>query len=307
MDVLTTITEYKQHLKAAGYAAATMDSYRKNLDHFRHYLQDLKVSDLRTVTHRMLFDYQAFVMAQPIAMESKALKLRPVKRLFEHLVRTHKLLINPAEGIVETCRVNRKIGPVLSVEEVKKLMDQPNLSLKTGFRDRAVMEVLYSTAIRLEELVHLKIHHVDFKERVLYIRKGKGNKQRVVPLGKTAARFLKEYLKKIRPYYAKKNPKEPRLWLNHHGGVLSKASIRANVRVYRLAAGLQKPVSPHGLRRSCATHLLQQGVDIRYIQQLLGHRHLSTTQKYTQIMPVDVKKMHAKTHPGVKDGKENDD
>lgn len=308
MDVLTTIAEYKQHLKAAGYAVATMDSYRKNLDQFRRHLDGLGVTDLRTVTHRMIFDYQAYVMAQPIAMESKALKLRPVKRLFEHLVKTHKLLINPAEGIVETCRKNRKIGPVMSVEEVKKLMKQPNLSLKTGIRDRAVMEVLYATAIRLDELLHLEIYHVDFKDKVLYIRKGKGARQRVVPLGKSAAAFLKEYLEKIRPHYAGKNPKERRLWLNHHGRVMTKESIRANLRTYRLSAGIKTPVSPHGFRRSCATHLLQQGVDIRYIQKLLGHRHLSTTQTYTKIMPVDVKKTHDKTHPGVKkDDKGNDD
>lgn len=299
MDVLTTISKYKLYLKAAGYAPATMDSYRKNLDQFCRYLAGLKVIDLRTVTHRMILDYQAYVMAQPIAMESKALKLRPVKRLFEHLVDTHKLLINPAEGIVETCRINRKIGPVLSVEEVKKLMQQPNLSLRTGIRDRAVMEVLYATAIRLAELLHLEIYHADFKDKVLYIRKGKGARQRVVPLGKSAAVFLKEYLEKIRPHYARKNPKERRLWLNHHGRVLTKESIRANLRTYRLAAGIKKPVSPHGLRRSCATHLLQQGVDIRYIQKLLGHRHLSTTQTYTKIMPVDVKKTHDETHPGV--------
>jgi len=312
LDVLTTITKYKQHLKAAGYAAATVDSYRKNLDQFCRYLQDLKVTDLRTVTNRMIFDYQAHVMAQPIAMESKALKLRPVKRLFEHLVSTHKLLINPAEGIVETSRKNRRIGPVMSVEEVKKLMEQPNLSLKTGIRDRALMEVLYATAIRLDELLHLEIYHADFKDKVLHIRKGKGGRQRVVPLGKSAAVWLREYLEKIRPYYAQKNPEERRLWLNHHGRVLTKASIRAALRTYRLAAGIKTPVSPHGFRRSCATHLLQQGVDIRYIQKLLGHRRLSTTQAYTKVMPVDVKKTHDKTHPGAtstkdKDGKDHDD
>ena len=308
MDVLTTITEYKLHLKAAGYAAATMDSYRKGLDQFCRYLAGLKVTDLRTVTHRMIVDYQAFVMAQPIAMESKALKLRPVKRLFEHLVSTHKLLINPAEGIVETSRKNRKIGPVMSIEQVKKLMAQPNLSLKTGIRDRAVMEVLYSTAIRLDELLHLEIYHVDFKDKVLYIRKGKGARQRVVPLGKSAAVWLREYLEKIRPHYAKNSPRQRRLWLNHHGRVLTKESIRTSLRTYRLAAGIKTPVSPHGFRRSCATHLLQQGVDIRYIQKLLGHRHLSTTQTYTKIMPVDVKKTHDNTHPGVKkDNKDHDD
>ena len=186
-------------------------------------------------------------------------------------------------------------------------MQQPNLSLRTGIRDRAVMEVLYSTAIRLDELLHLEIYHADFKDKVLYIRKGKGAKQRVVPLGKTAAVWLREYLEKIRPHYAKKNPKERRLWLNHHGRVLTKESIRANLRTYRLSAGIKTPVSPHGFRRSCATHLLQQGVDIRYIQKLLGHRHLSTTQQYTKIMPVDVKKTHDKTHPGVKkDDKDHD-
>ena len=136
MDILTTIAEFKQHLKALGYADATMDSYRKNLDQFCRYLKAQNVADMRKVTHGLICDYQQAVMAQPIAMESKALKLRPVKRLFEYLVKTHKLLINPTEGIVKTCRKGRKIGPVLTVEEVKILMDQPNLSLRTGIRDR---------------------------------------------------------------------------------------------------------------------------------------------------------------------------
>lgn len=301
MDVLTIITEYKLHLKAAGYAAATMDIYRKGLDQFSRYLQGLGGCDLRTVTHQMIVDYQASVMAEPIAMESKALKLRPVKRLFEHLVATHKLLINPTEGIVETCRKHRKIGPVLTIAEVQKLLDQPNTSLKTGIRDRAMMEVLYATAIRLDELLSLEIYHADFKDKVLYIRKAKGNKQRVVPLGKAAARWLREYLEKIRPSYARKNIKERRLFLLNTGMVMTAGAVRAALRAYRLCAGIKKPVSPHTLRRSCATHLLQQGADIRYIQKLLGHRHLSTTQTYTKIMPMEVKKTHAKTHPGVKD------
>ena len=108
MDILTTISEFKNHLKALGYADATLESYRKNLDLFCRYLQGRNIADMRTVTHPMICEYQASVMAQSIAMESKALKLRPVKRLFEYLVKTHKLLINPTEGIVETCRKNNK-------------------------------------------------------------------------------------------------------------------------------------------------------------------------------------------------------
>ncbi len=298
MDILTTIAEFKQHLKTIGYADATLESYRKNLDQFCRYLTGRDVADMRKVTHALICDYQQAVMAQPIAMESKALKLRPVKRLFEYLVKIHKLLINPTEGIVETCRKHRKIGPVLTLKEVKQLMEQPNLSLRTGIRDQAIMEVLYATAIRLDELLALEVYHVDLADKVLYIRKGKGRKQRVVPLGKAATARLREYLEKIRGHYAKKCPKQRCLFLLNTGAGLTPACIRSNLRKYRMEAGIVKPVSPHTFRRTCATHLLQAGVDIRYIQKLLGHRHLKTTQAYTKIMPVEVKRMHDKTHPG---------
>ena len=119
--------------------------------------------------------------------------------MFEYLVETHRLLVNPIEGIVETCRKNRKTGPVLTVAEVKKLLSQPDLSFKTQIRDKAIMEVFYSTAIRLNELLQLEIYHADLKDKVLYIRKGKGDKQRVVPLGKNAVKQLREYLCQRRP------------------------------------------------------------------------------------------------------------
>jgi integrase/recombinase XerD len=298
LDILATITEFKQHLRAIGYASATIANYRKYLDQFKRHLQDLGVSDMRKVTHQMIVDYQASVMVQPVAMETKALKIRPVKRLFEHLVKTHRLLINPCEGIVETCRKHRKIGSVLTLEEVKTLMDQPNLSLKTGIRDRAIMEVLYATAIRLDELLTLEIYHVDIKDKVLYIRKGKGKKQRVVPLGKVATGWLKEYLEKIRPYYARKRPRQRRLFLLNTGEAITAGTLRQAMRKYRNQAQITKPVSPHVFRRSCATHLLQQGADIRYIQKLLGHRSLRTTQAYTKVMPVEIKQTHESTHPG---------
>lgn len=298
LDAVITIAEFKDQLKARGYAQATVEGYTKNLNFFSQYLKECGVSDLRNVNRQLIDRYKSKVMSEPIAMESKALKIRPVKRLFEYLVETHKLLINPAEGIVETCRKNRRIGTVLTVDEIKSLLAQPNLSLKTHIRDRAIMEVLYSTGIRLDELLSLEVYHVDLKDKVLYIRKGKGNKQRVVPLGKNAAQHLREYLEKIRPYYARKNPRERRLFLLNTGLPLNQGSIRAFLRTYRIMAGITKPVSPQTLRRTCATHLLQQGADIRYIQELLGHSHLSTTQIYTRVMPVEVKETHDRTHPG---------
>ena len=251
------------------------------------------------MTRQAVLDYQATVCAMPLAMETKALRIRPVKRLFEYLVSSHRLLVDPTEGIVETNRKNRTLAPVLTIEEMARLLRQPNLSLRSQIRDRAIMEVLYCSGIRLGELLNLGVYDADLKDKVLYIRKGKGGKQRVVPLGQNACRYLKEYLEKIRPWWVRKKQKERKLFLNHSGSPLQAQSVRCFLRQYRIQAKIQKPVSPHTFRRTCATHLVQNGADIRYIQKLLGHRHIRTTQIYTRIVPVDVKAVHETTHPNV--------
>ena len=301
MDTVLIITEFKKQLKARGYAEATVHWYGRSLDLFKRYLAGNNISDIRTVNHQVILDFQAYLMTTSMAMESQAVHIRAVKRLFEYLTESHKLLINPTEGIVETSRRNRKIGPVLTVEEVKKLLDQPNLSKRTHIRDRAIIEVLYSTGIRLTELLSLEVYHVDLKDKVLYIRKGKGKKQRVVPMGEGAVKYLREYIDKIRPWHVRKNRKERSLFLTDSGFPLKKGSVQFFIRKYRIEAGIKKPVSPHTMRRTCATHLLQQGADIRYVQELLGHHHLRTTQYYTKVLPVEVKKTHEKTHPGSDD------
>lgn len=301
MDVVVTILEFKKYLASCGYASRTVDSYRDNLAPFAAYLQSLGISDLRQVTTTIIEDYRHQVMGTKLAAESKALRLRPVKRLFEHLVATHKLLINPAEGIIETNRKKRRIGPVLSLGEVKRLMAEPNLSLRPHLRNRAIMELMYATGIRINELVCLDVHDVELADKAVFIRKGKGRKQRVVPMGARATGFIKEYLENVRPWWARNNPRQPRLWLNHHGRAMTGNNVRSMLRRYRLAAGIKTPVSPQTLRRSCATHMLAAGADIRYVQQLLGHVRLTTTQFYTKVRPAEVKETHHKTHPKVDD------
>jgi integrase/recombinase XerD len=299
MEINLILIEFKQHLKARSYAEATIESYLMNLGHFKRYLEERSISDLKQCGQKIVLDYQAKVMAEPIAQESKALKIRSMKRLFDYLVQSNQLLLNPAEGLVETCRKNKKLGPVLGLDEMQKLLAQPNLSLRIEIRNKTIMEVMYATGIRLDELVNLEIYHVDLKEQVLYIRKGKGRKQRIVPLGKHAGQWLREYLEKIRPHYSKKNPKERRLFLNNQGLAITSGSIRQFLRVYSKSSGFKKNVSPHTFRRTCATHLLQQGADIRYIQKLLGHQSLKTTQIYTRVRPMEVKEMHERTHPKI--------
>lgn len=226
MNVVITIVEFKNHMKARGYAEGTINEYIRCLNKFKAYLKEHNIDDLRKVTRQVIFDYRIKVMSEPFAMETKATRIRAIKRLFEYLTSDHKLLINPAEG--------------------------------------------------------------------------KGKKQRVVPLSKGAVKYLKEYLEKIRPWHGRKNPKERSLFLNNSGLPLKKGSVQSFMRKYRIEAGIKKPVSPHTFRRTCATHLLQQGADIRYIQKLLGHRRLSTTQLYTKVIPVDVKEIHNKTHPNIR-------
>jgi integrase/recombinase XerD len=301
MDVAVTITEYKERLKALSYADATIEIYRIGLDRFREYLQGRNVTDLRTVTKQIMLDYKALVMAGTQAMETKALRIRPVKRLFEHLTENNLLLINPAEGIIETCRKHKKIGPTLTQEEMKILLQQPNMSFRGGIRDRAIMEVLYATAVRKNELLSLEVHDVDLRDGVIHVRKGKGKRQRVVPLGKTAAGYLREYLEKIRPHYNRKHPKERRLFLTCEGKPLTCGALQTTLYTYRKQAGINKSASPHVFRRSCATHMLQQGADIRYIQKLLGHASLATTQHYCKVIPIDIKKTHKETHPNGRD------
>lgn len=298
MKIQGIAVAFKRHLEGGGYATKTITCYSYYLSVFIEYLQDIGITDLKQVNHDTIRDYQLMVQNQKhLAEETKAMQIRPVKRLFIWLVETHRLLIDPTEKIKETNRKNRKLPPVLSIEEMQLLLQQPNLSLRIQVRDKAIMETLYSSGIRLNELVQLTIHDADMKDKVLFIRKGKGNQQRVVPIGKNAVKYLREYLTNIRPRYAKKKRKERKLFLTNEGKPLTGNTIRTALFYYKKAAGITKNASPHSFRRSCATHLLQQGADIRYVQQLLGHRNIKTTQHYTRVYPVDLKQTHTRTHP----------
>lgn len=303
METSTTITEFKRLLQARGYAPATIEAYWRDIKQFRDYLLDRGITDMRQVTREVIFDYQENVNKQPVATETKALKLRAVKRLFERLVESNRLLINPAEGLVETCRVNRPVGTVLSIEEIRTLLNAPDLSFSMQIRNRAIMEVLYASGIRHDELLRLEVYDADLKEGTLFIRKGKGRKQRVVPLGKRATGWLREYLEKVRSRSARLNPKARTLFLDRSGRPISGMAIRAFLQAYRKEAGIEKPVSVHTFRRTCATHLLQQGADIRYVQKLLGHAHLKTTQQYTKAAPTDIKQTHSRTHPNAQEAR----
>lgn len=298
MNIPQTITEYLQHLEGLGQAATTLASSKDNLNVFAKYLRERGVTDLLQVTGGIMADYRQRIMATTLAVTTKQKRLRIVVRLFTWLENKSALFINPAEGLADSIRTGCRIMPILTTMEVQNLMAQPDLHTKTGLRNRAIMELFYSSALRRAELCGLKVHDLDLGGRVVTVRSAKGGKDRMVPVGKSACYYLKRYLDEVRSTFAGKNRVNDSLFLTHRGATLAGGTVKDFLRRYQLQAGITKQRGSHILRRSCASHMLSGGADLRSIQELLGHEHLHTTQLYTFIAPVDLKEAHRKYHPG---------
>jgi integrase/recombinase XerD len=293
------------HMKVKNYSSGTRASYGRELLKFLEYLREKDIGDIRKVTRDLLQPYQLGITRQKdegsYTVATVALKIRAVKRFFEYLEASNHILINPAEYLKEPKKESRLPRAVLTEEEVGKILDQPNLSSMTGIRDRTILEVFYSTGIRLEEMVNLTIFDCDLQGGFLRVNKGKFAKDRVIPLGKHAIRFLKEYLSRVRPLHNRNNRNIRNLFLNLLGKPFSRVMIEIVVRKYAKAAGILKKVTPHVFRHTFATHLVKNGADITAVQRMLGHSSPRVTQIYAKVAGVEVKKTHQTAHPREKD------
>jgi len=307
MTFLDGMTALLSHLRLKKYSPATIDNYGDQLKRFGEWLERQCIHDLRKLTKQHIRDYQVYVKQEPIGRESQALRLRAVKRLFNHLVDQATILLDPTEGIQEVSRKEKLPRPILTKKEIDKLLAAPNVSLPQGIRDRALLEVLYATGVRVGELEKVTIHHVDLQTQTLQVRHAKGGRPRTVPLGKTATKWLKEYLTQVRPRLSKRRPFERRLFLVRGGKPLLQTMIRCLMQQYRKQVKIKKSVTPHILRHTCATHMMRQGADIRIIQQLLGHVSLKSTATYTRVVPLEVKATHQQYHPNERKDSNDDD
>jgi integrase/recombinase XerD len=216
-------------------------------------------------------------------------------QLFRSFTAAGLLLENPL-GRVEWPRRPRSLPrTTLSREEMEKLLRAPTLGRASGIRDRAILEVFYSTAIRLSELAHLDVRDIDFGRGTLIVRTGKGGKARVVPLGESAMGWLRRFLKDVRPGWASK--KALRLWVGQEGKAVSTQWIQKTVRRLGRKAGIAKPVTPHALRRTCATHLLASGASAWAVKGILGHADFKSLGRYVSLGAKEMREMHEKTHP----------
>jgi len=294
---------FKEHLTVLNRTPATINSY---CDHVRLFLAGL-YKDIKAVTASDMEAYVAGLFAyrddedKPYATGTVIVKVRALKRFFEFLEDANHIFINPMEYIQEPKKEKTLPRAVLSVQEVQKILDQPNLGTLTGIRDRTVLELFYSTGIRLNELVSLTIYDADLQGGMLRINQGKGQKDRVVPMGKHAVRFLREYITKVRPRCTKKNPRNRSLIVDRYGKPISKQVVGILVRTYAREAKIKKKVSPHTFRHTFATELVKNGADILAVQKMLGHVCIATTQEYIRALGLDLKKAHTKSHPREKD------
>jgi len=232
----------------------------------------------------------------PLAFTSQQLLLVPLKGWFKWLTRSRYLLTNPASELMLPRKPARLPAHVLSIAEVESVMNQADVTSAWGVRDRAMLETLYSTGVRRSELAALAVFDWDRARGVMTVRQGKGGRDRVVPIGDRAAAWLTRYVDEIRAQLARE-PDDGTLFLTDYGEPFGKNRLGDLVRRYLDWAGIAVPGSCHLLRHACATHMLEGGADIRFIQMLLGHADLSSTQIYTQVSILKLKEIHAATHP----------
>lgn len=305
MDNLNELLfSFKQHLQALGRSLATVDLYT---DQARCFLQTVAADDIKAVSKsdietyiEGLYDHKTD-KGKPYTTGTICVKVRAVKRLFEYLETANTIFINPAESIREPQKQRSLPRNVLTRKEMNKILDQPNLGLMTGIRDRAILEVFYSTGIRLEELCRLTVFDADLQGGMLRVNKGKGGKDRVVPMGKHAVRCLREYITKARPRLTKTNRKARHLFINRYGNPSSSQVVAIMIRTFARQAKLKRKVTAHTFRHTFATDLVKNGADITAVQKMLGHVDLKTTQQYIRSLGLDIKAVHQKTHPREKD------
>jgi integrase/recombinase XerC len=305
LKIKDLIGRYVQFLKEQkGYSKHTLRSYHADLNQFLAFLVSKGISDdtergassAGSVSYPMIREYLGALFGQ-YRRSTIARKLSAIRSFFVFLERQGYIQENPAAE-VGTPKLERAIAEHLTVDDVFRLLEAPEKQPPMGIRDLAILEVLYSSGIRVSELEGLNVGDVDFGERLVKVT-GKGNKERIVPIGRQALRALRGYLEATEEIRRRTpmGPTKPPLFVNTRGGRLTARSIARIMKRYARASRLGPETSPHSLRHAFATHLLDGGADLRAVQELLGHESLTTTQRYTHVSLDRLMEVYDKAHP----------
>jgi len=285
-----------------GRAEPTLEHHRTSLKIWRRFLDERGLTEVAQVTPQIVADYQAWLYTarsrygRAYTLPSQIGILNSVQVFHRFLVKTHRLLIDPAAALRLPKEPKKLPGKILSPKEMKKLLAQPDTGTVLGFRDRTLYEVLYSTGLRIGEAIRLRAADVNFGQRTLFVQAGKGGKDRVVPLGAAAGRYLAEYLQRVRPRLARCAANDA-VFFDRLGKPFGKSGLLKKLAVYAARAGIKKRVTVHTFRHTLATEMLLHGADLRQIQELLGHANLRTTQIYTHVVKGDLRRVQEQCHP----------
>jgi tyrosine recombinase XerC len=290
----TFVKEFMEKLKhERSFSKHTLRAYHTDLTQFDSFLKDDKCKNLKRVNHLLLRKYLATLRSRNYSRTTIVRKLSSLRSFFKFLNQEAILESNPFE-ILRTPKQTKKLPHFLSINDIDTLLKTPDESEISGLRDRAMLETLYSTGIRVSELVGLNEEDVDFYGEMVKVQ-GKGKKERLAPVGSYAIKALKKYInsKKKKKGLGKNAP----LFLNKYGDRLSSRSVARSLDKYLKLTGINLATSPHTFRHSFATHMLDKGANLRAVQELLGHSNLSTTQIYTHVTTERLKQVYDKTHP----------
>lgn len=291
--------------KVKGFSVVTIYGERKNLEYFSRWCEERGVTRPSEVTRPILERYQRFLCnyrkadGKPLTFRSQKARLTPLRSLFRWLTRNNYLPSNPAADIDLPKEEQRLPRHSLTSEEVEQVIGRVDLSEPQGIRDRAILETFYSTGLRRQEMVNLKVRDLDMKWGILAVREGKGRKDRIIPIGERAVAWINKYLAEVRPSYVVE-PDEGYLFLTREGNNFTTCWMGTLVRGYVRAANIGKTGSCHLFRHTMATLMMENGAGLRYIQRMLGHAQLSTTEIYTQVSTRKLKEIFMATHPGAR-------
>ena len=280
-----------------GLSSATIEAYRSDLTKFVNFVVKRKRS-LDEISRDDVVDFLAGLYRSGLDSRSVSRHLSTMRNFFRFLLADNILTKDPTVTL-ESPKIRRTLPTFLSLDEVNRLLALPNLKTPLGLRDRALLDVLYSSGLRVSEVVGLKLGDIDFQQGCIRCI-GKGNKERIVPMGRKALASVEDYVRRSRPVLLRSQSKPsptPQIFLNHCGRGISRIGIWKILSDYGRAIGLRKKLTPHKLRHSFATHLLEGGADLRSVQLMLGHADISTTQIYTHVMEDRLKSVYKAHHP----------
>jgi integrase/recombinase XerD len=276
-------------------SAQTLTSYKYDFAKYRSFLSSAGIDSAASVTEDNVSTFLKLLHRKSLSPRSISRTISAIKGFHRYLLGEEEAKDDPTQ-IIESPKREKNLPDVLSIAEVDEILKQPDTTEKLGIRNRAILETLYATGIRVSELVNLKQSDLRFNDGLILVF-GKGSKERLVPIGRSAQHWIEEYKKKTRVYLAKAGKSHDALFLNVRGTKLTRDMILKLVEKYSIAAGIVKKVHPHTFRHSFATHLLEGGADLRAVQEMLGHADISTTQIYTHIDREYLKEVHRTFHP----------